>query len=863
MPIVQASNDIRVFVDEDHELKDVAEDFLGRKAYSLFGLKHMDVPVPPFFVLSGSVFTEYISRSVSDSSDGNISDEDVRDKILKGQFPEETQQDIIRAYSRLSGFSESWVSVRSSIVLPHTHRALTCAGILETILNVKGVEDLETSIKKVYASAFTPKTADYLARHNISIADIKVAIVVQKMVQSEAAGVVFTVDPISQNDNYLTIEAVFGLGDVIANGDITPDQYIIDKGSLEFIEKRIVPQNWMMVRKISRSPEGGGDHKVKISKAWQNQQKLENRYVKELSRIAILVEKKARSPQDIEWVFEGGRIWLLQSTDAIPLKIPDSIADIPIKMDSSIVTAAQVIAEREAAKQAVKEELRKKKASMKKDAEEKAVQKAAKEEEKKREVFTAKPFSRQVVKGTSSVKEKPVSHISPLPGEKLLLTGIGASGTTTRGNVLIISGEDQIEPNKKKLTGDTVLVMPEHITALDRYIPKVTAVVVDTGGATSDIATMCRERGLPCVMGSYIASKMLNNGESVLVDGTIGAIYGKREYQAPPEPPKKVLKQSKREKKPAKKSATSKEKRSTTAASKKIETFPKERVLTATKIYSDLSDSILRGESWKEQITYSDGVAVVQIEDLYKKIGRHPEAYIEEGKKDELLQRLSGYISEICDIVEDKPVIVSIGSMTVSDYRSLTRGAEFENLKDDALNESSSGLVRLLKHQEELGLVLKTIRRVRNVDGWRTVSLAIEHAGTPTLLSDFKKHLSSAGLRRSSTFNVFLHVSTSSEVVIMDDFVKAGIDGVIVDVGKLATSMMAPGPEDSSIKKMLESLKTGTRELRSILQVPSDADSLIKTAVDLGFTGISVTPSETGNFRSVISEHERAAIFKR
>lgn len=858
MPIVQASNDIRVFMDEDHELKDVAEDFLGRKAYSLFGLKHMDVPVPPFYVLSGSVFTEYVSYAIGDSTDNKLSDEDIRNKILKSQFPEETSREIVHAYSRLSGFSESWVSVRSSIVLPHTHRALACAGILETVLNVKGVQDLEASIKRVYASAFTPKTADYLARHNISIADIKVAVVIQKMVQSEAAGVVFTVDPISQNDNYLTIEAVFGLGDVIANGEITPDQYIIDKRTLDFVEKKIVPQNWMMVRKISSSSDGGSDYKVKISKAWQNQQKIENRYVKELSKIAILVEKKAQSPQDIEWVFEGGRIWLLQSTDAIPLEIPDSIADIPIKMDSSIVTAAQVLVEREIAKQTVKEEIRKKKASMKKDAEEESVQKAEKEAENKREIFTAKPFSRQVVKGSRRRNAKQVSHISPLPGEKLLLTGIGASGTTTRGTVLIITEEAQVEPNKKKLNETTVLVMPEHITALDRFLPRISAVVVDTGGATSDIATMCRERGIPCIMGSYIASKMLRNGESVLVDGTIGAIYGKREYQAPPEPPKKIMKQPRKEK------VSLKKKDAKVSKNTPVEKAPapQERIFTATKIYSNLSGSILRSDSWKEQLTYSDGVAVVQIEDLYKKIGRHPEAYIEEGKKDELLKRLSGYISEICDIAEDKPVIVSIGSMTVSDYKSLARGTEFETIQDDTLNESSSGLIRLLKHQGELGLVLKAIRKVRNIDGWRTVSLAIEHAGTPTLLSDFKKNLSSAGLRRSSTFSLFMHISTSAEVVIIDDFVKAGIDGIIIDVSKLATSMMAPGPEDSSIMKILETLKSGTRELRSILQVPSDTHSLLKTAVELGFSGISVTPSKAGNFRSIISEHERAAILK-
>ena len=103
------------------------------------------------------------------------------------------------------------------------------------------------SIKRIYASLFTDDVVAYAASKGVNLADVKLAVVVQKMVQAEVSGVAFTIDPITQDPTKLSIEAVFGLGDTIALGELTPDIYLINKKDLNILEKRISPQEWMKI----------------------------------------------------------------------------------------------------------------------------------------------------------------------------------------------------------------------------------------------------------------------------------------------------------------------------------------------------------------------------------------------------------------------------------------------------------------------------------------------------------------------------------------------------------------------------------------------------------------------------------------
>lgn len=852
MSVIQLKKDARIFVDQDFTLADVSEEIVGRKGYSLFKLKEMDVPVPSYFCVSSSIFAEYISGTLSSSSISTSSKlSELNKKILSGKFADETKHEILAGYSRLSGFTDSWVAVRSSIVPPLNRPDLTFAGQLDTVLNVKGADDLLAAVKKVYASAFTEKVATYLRNQNSSISEIKVAVVVQKMVQAEVSGITFTVDPISQNKDYMTTEAVFGLGDVMASGEITPDQYIMDKNSLEFKEKRIVPQEWMIVRKVKHKPGEGATQKVNISKAWQHQQKLDNRHLEELAKLAVVIEKKSEEPQDIEWVFEGGRIWILQTKNAQPVCIPVQDPDQPVQISKDIIESAQQIADKEKSRQEVRQKL-----EMEKQAAQPAPASPTTVVKPQSDYFVSKPLERQVIRPEASHQEstnkRQEVHIPPLPGEKLLITGVGASSGTFRGNVVIINSPEDIKKNKKKINKDAVLVVPDFFSELGKFVTKVGAIISDAGGTTSDIAIRCRESGIPCVMGSHISSRMLQQGENVLVDGSVGAVYGKREYHDVPTKktakPSADPKKTKKEDKPAEKPEISK---------KESAEMPK----TATHLFMDLSNSYTRGDNWKNFAQNADGVSVIQIEDIFQKNQRHPGAYISEGKTSDLTKLITHELSDICETANGNTVIASYGSMSVGQYKNLVKGKTEEQWEDNSVNDSTVGLQRLLKRPKEIKAVLSAIKKVRNVEGWRNLSLAVNFAGTPDNLVEFKKLVSASKLRRSSTFKIYLVIDTPSEALIIEDFVAADIDGLIINVKNLSKLMMAPNTDDESVLKMVNNVCQNSQGLAKIIQLPRKSPNLLNKAIKLGSYGIAVSPTRLGKIRKLISEQEQKVLF--
>jgi phosphoenolpyruvate synthase/pyruvate phosphate dikinase len=193
-----------VFFCEDSSAKDLNENKVGRKGVSLFKLKDMDVPVPDFFVVSGTSFVNFClgafdtyEKKLLDNGK-NPEDEEVQEALLKYEFPKEIEEEILSAYTRLSGFTDAWVSVRSSVIFPEKED-VSFSGIFSTELNVRKFPDLLNAIKRVFASVFTDNVVSYAQKMNIDLADVKIGVVVQRMVQSEISGVVFTTDPITQD----------------------------------------------------------------------------------------------------------------------------------------------------------------------------------------------------------------------------------------------------------------------------------------------------------------------------------------------------------------------------------------------------------------------------------------------------------------------------------------------------------------------------------------------------------------------------------------------------------------------------------------------------------------------------------------
>lgn len=143
---------------------------------------------------------------------------------------------------------------------------------------------------------------------------VSVAVVVQKMVQSEVSGIAFTVHPVTEDKNQMIIEAGLGLGEAIVSGQITPDSYVVGKKDLSILDINISEQKQMIVK------SGNGNKTVKIKQALGGKQKLTGRQIIELSKICLKVEKHYKFPCDIEWAFYKGKFYILQSRPITTLK---------------------------------------------------------------------------------------------------------------------------------------------------------------------------------------------------------------------------------------------------------------------------------------------------------------------------------------------------------------------------------------------------------------------------------------------------------------------------------------------------------------------------------------------------------------
>lgn len=257
------------------DVKDV-----GGKGGSLWELAQDGFPVPSGFVVTTEVFR----------------------KFNQEEIPIDVQEEILQAFGNLG--SER-VAVRSSAVVEDGEKT-SWAGQLETYLNV-GREGLIEKIRDCWNSIKSERALAYAGQNNINEEELAVAVIVQKMVESEVSGVMFTVNPISKNPDEIMIEAGFGLGEYLVQGLITPDNFLVDKNTLEIKNTEIGMQEKMLVFK------DGENQEVKLSEEMGSKQAISEEQVKELALLGKEIEGHFDKPQDIEWAIEKGKIYILQS----------------------------------------------------------------------------------------------------------------------------------------------------------------------------------------------------------------------------------------------------------------------------------------------------------------------------------------------------------------------------------------------------------------------------------------------------------------------------------------------------------------------------------------------------------------------
>ena len=812
-----------IFYFEDFDKSWLKEELVGRKGLSLLKLNDMDVPVPDFFIINPRVFRELSSRAFERvqakllQGNRNPEEKEIENAILNTDFPREIEDELLSAYTRISGFADAWVSVRSSIVFPEKEE-VSFSGIFATELNVRGFAELKDAIRDVYASFFTDDAVIYASKHGVDLNNATMAVVIQKMVQAEVSGTAFTVDPITQDKGRLSIEAVFGLGEVIVSGEITPDLYTLNKRDLGIAEQTISPQEWMKVRLLGSWRKGSGNiEKVKISKSWSYRPKLNKNELEEIAKIALIIEDKGRIAQSIEWVLSGGKVWILQNK---PLY--ETAVDTKVRIMGNGLAKENL--------GSVVEGFLSKSKDIKK-IEGKAVDRAKK----------------------MISKEK----IEPKIQESLLAKGVGGSFGELSGQILVLE-KDKIPAITKR----DVLMIKSFSKDLESEIVKAGAVVMETGGLTSDIAILCREFKIPAVFGASGLLSKIKEGDLVKIDGNSGTIYKASQEEVAQnvvsnEEVHPVVRayeegdiQKKEERKEEKESVE----------------VPKDPTLppSATKVYISAEK---KPEKMIDFVGNSNGIVCIDLDKLMIEEGRHILAFVDDKKFVDYANSLADKICEYVDLAQGDQVILSIGSSKIEDFRNLTKGASFEN---DSLGGDTFGLSHYLDNQELLKYVLKIVKRVRNVKKKRNVSLAVHSPMNADMMVEFKKLVSAEGLKRTSTFEIFAIIDNPAEVIQTDEILAINIDGIIVNTPWIAKQMQGYSAHHQRVKydlgvnsvyKMVDNVINDTREEdKKCIVIVEDSKDLIKHVIQSGVYGIVVDGEDVSDARKLVAEEETKLI---
>lgn len=299
---------------------------VGGKSASLGEMtSRTQVPVPYGFATTAQAYRNFIEKTglgekiaaligelddVEDSRKLRDITAAIRQEIMAAQMPDDLAAEIAAAYRELAkraGEANPYVAVRSSATAEDLPDA-SFAGQQDTYLNVQGEEEVIARVKECYASTFTDRAVYYRVKKEFDHLEVALSAVVQMMVFSQAAGVMFTVDVATGNDTSIFIEGSWGLGEYVVQGTVTPDSYLVRKSDRAIEQRSIHEKPVMLVRKA-----GGGCEEQKVPADLAKASVLTDQQIQELAGYAIDIEKHYGSYMDIEWGIDerNGKLWIL------------------------------------------------------------------------------------------------------------------------------------------------------------------------------------------------------------------------------------------------------------------------------------------------------------------------------------------------------------------------------------------------------------------------------------------------------------------------------------------------------------------------------------------------------------------------
>lgn len=656
---------------------------VGGKGANLGELIKFGVPVPNGFAITTCSFDKLIEVNhikdkieqilqnidVDDISSLMKSSRQIKEMILSSSIPTEIESKVMESYQNLIDADKHvdiqidnhstqgdmpLLAVRSSATAEDLPTA-SFAGQQSSFLNVHGRKELIESIKNCWASLFEPRAIFYRKKHGISKASI--AVIIQRMINSEKSGVMFTIDPTTGN-NIILIEATWGLGESIVGGEVSPDSYKVDKKKLEgknwtsdaIIDLRISQKTKIVTYDYASNTT----IKYDMPQNLVNTQVLTEDQILTLAKYGIMIEKYYKDhPQDIEFAIDkNGNIVFVQTRD-----------------------------------------------------------------------ITTKPNTKNKIDITN---------------EKKVLQGIGASPGIASGIVKVVISKDDIKNIEKGDIIVTTMTSPDLVPRMNMSA----AIVTDLGGRTCHAAIVSREMGIPAIVGTQYATRILQNNQKVTVDAFNGIVYnGIIDLSTAISIGDKLQKKTGNIEVPIKKITKTKIKVNVAFAHKIEEIEPK-----------------------------TDGVGLLRIEHMISQFGIHPARLVNQGRQEEYTQMLMDGIRPIARAFNPKPVWVRTLDARTDEFRNLIGG-------DDEPRESNPmlgwhGIRRSLDEPELLKAELNAIKGLHD-EGLTNIQVMLPFVISVEELQKTKEICRQ--ISQTIEKKIGIMVETPASVMIIEDLCKEGI----------------------------------------------------------------------------------------
>ncbi|HLD24660.1 MAG TPA: phosphoenolpyruvate synthase, partial [Patescibacteria group bacterium] len=312
--------------------KDVDRDdggIVGGKGANLGEMTKAGFPVPNGFIVTAQAYFHFLDVAhlrddLSDLLHGlDVSKSDalertareIQRRITRAKFPQDIATEVMHAYFKLETgmLKHPLVAVRSSATAEDLPNA-SFAGQQATFLNVQGEANLLEKVKEAWASLFTARAIFYRQTNKFDHFKVGIAVPVQKMVQSDRSGIMFTIDPVTNDKTKVVVDAIYGLGEMIVQGAVTPDHYVVNKATDAIETKEVNTQEKVMTRRgtktrITASPKSEGSGA-----------KLTDTEIMALAKIGKKLEKHYFFPQDVEWAIEKGIVYIVQTRPVTTIK---------------------------------------------------------------------------------------------------------------------------------------------------------------------------------------------------------------------------------------------------------------------------------------------------------------------------------------------------------------------------------------------------------------------------------------------------------------------------------------------------------------------------------------------------------------